>query len=397
MAGKPATRWLAALVVALGLVGTSPASAAGEPPELTFPVVGDVYYYSSFGACRDGCRRSHEGTDIMTFGWKGVPVVAAAPGEVVFVSDDLDGLCCSVWIRHRGGWQTRYLHLGNDSPGTDDGGMVGIAPGIEPGAVVEAGQLVGWVGDSGNGEHSLPHVHFELRDPSGVAVDPYPWLRAAPRIEFRTFGDDPAGGRARVEFAYPRGAETVVVDPDGVLVDGTFDGPVLVGALDGPNTAALGRLRPERVLVVGDREVSPASLPSSVQILDHFTPPRREILPGPRIEGLRVVIVDDGRRLPRADREALADFESRVPVQRWIVDRLPRSRGVDRPDAEGAGVAWYRDGGGWMPVPVGPPLVVDETTPPRLGVVVLTRREVTGPTLRFLTDLAGSPPMPLWR
>jgi peptidoglycan hydrolase-like protein with peptidoglycan-binding domain len=39
--------------------------------------------------------------------------------------------------------------------------------------------LIGWVGDSGNAESTSPHLHFELRDPSDVIVNPYRALRTA--------------------------------------------------------------------------------------------------------------------------------------------------------------------------------------------------------------------------
>ena len=56
---------------------------------------------------------------------------------------------------------------------------MGIVPGITVGARVEAGQVIGYSGDSGNAEGNHPHLHFELRDPSDVPVDPYPSLLAA--------------------------------------------------------------------------------------------------------------------------------------------------------------------------------------------------------------------------
>jgi hypothetical protein len=70
------------------------------------------------------------------------------------------------------------MHLNNDLPGTDSGHAdwsYTLAPGIAEGAQVEAGQLIGWVGDSGNAEWTGSHTHFELHH-NGKAINPYPYL-----------------------------------------------------------------------------------------------------------------------------------------------------------------------------------------------------------------------------
>lgn len=173
-----------------------------EPPlppavhQLVFPVDGPHHMYDSFGDCRSGCSRSHEGVDIMAD--KMIPVLAAADGVVINVrgidatTGGPDGQGQYLVIQHDG-WQTRYLHLNNDTPGTDDGMGLGIIPEIIEAFVaaggdgwdsdfsypVEAGQMIGWVGDSGNAENSGSHLHFELRIGEGwsaVAIDPYPHL-----------------------------------------------------------------------------------------------------------------------------------------------------------------------------------------------------------------------------
>lgn len=151
--------------------------------EIVFPVVGSVSYFAGFGDCRDGCSRSHAGIDISTFGWKGLPVVAAHDGTVIStrIGGELSG--CSVAIRADDGWTTHYVHLNTDTPRTDDGDYACFAPSIEIGARVTAGTLIGWTGDSGNAEHTVPNLHFEIRNPDGISVDPWVSLRAAQRID----------------------------------------------------------------------------------------------------------------------------------------------------------------------------------------------------------------------
>jgi murein DD-endopeptidase MepM/ murein hydrolase activator NlpD len=148
----------------------------GEPPALRFPLPDPPAFDDSFGDPRPGGRR-HEGVDIIAA--KRTPVHAAAAGTVRWLHDEAGGRCCALALLHPNGWRTRYLHLDNDTPGTDDGLAVGLAPGLAPGAFVEAGELIGWVGDSGNAEEVGAHLHFELRDPQGVAVNATELLRAA--------------------------------------------------------------------------------------------------------------------------------------------------------------------------------------------------------------------------
>ena len=174
---SPTVRLVTFIALVSIAVGSGSAAAEAhepEPPPIVFPVIGDVSYSDTFGAPRPG-GRTHEGTDVMTGNVKGLPVVAAAGGTVSWIDDD----CCHLAIDHGSGWSTWYIHLDNDTPGTDDGLGWGIAEGIEVGARVVAGQLIGWVGDSGNAEWVAPQLHFEMRF-NGVAINPYPYLLEAP-------------------------------------------------------------------------------------------------------------------------------------------------------------------------------------------------------------------------
>lgn len=148
------------------------------PFELLFPQEPQVTRFSNdWGAARSGGRR-HRATDLIAP--KMTEVYAAAPGivEVVGTSRRAGRY---VRIRHRGGWSTTYIHLNNDNPGTDDGRApwsLTVTQGVEEGAWVQAGQLIGWVGDSGNAESAVSHTHFELAK-DGHEVNPYPYLEEA--------------------------------------------------------------------------------------------------------------------------------------------------------------------------------------------------------------------------
>jgi Ca2+-binding RTX toxin-like protein len=179
---------IAAFVLVLSCLVTTTAAAAepthnfGEKVDypLVFPVDapattgGRTHFWDS--------RPSgiHHAQDIMAD--KMTPVFAVADGTVRYVNwssnpNDLNpDRCCSLSITHDDGWGSVYIHLNNDTEGTDDGEGWGIAPGILPGTHVERGQLIGWVGDSGNAENTMPHLHFELIDYYGTYVDAYPSL-----------------------------------------------------------------------------------------------------------------------------------------------------------------------------------------------------------------------------
>jgi hypothetical protein len=135
-----------------------------------FPVAGPHAFTDSFGAPRSG-ERLHQGIDI--FADKGVPVVAMADGVVEWVRRQPDTRCCAIGILHDDGWRTWYLHLNNDSAGTDDGLADGVADSLEVGVRVLAGQTIGWVGDSGNAEETPAHLHIEIRLPDGTVTNPY--------------------------------------------------------------------------------------------------------------------------------------------------------------------------------------------------------------------------------
>jgi hypothetical protein len=172
-----------ATVLATAVAHAAPASAADEGAdyrEIHFPVEGAVNFTDDFGAPRSG-GRTHEGNDLM--GTKMQHLLAAVDGTVTGAKIDVANLSGNMLtIRDADGWTYRYIHVNNDTPGTDDGSNLpenAFAPGIEPGTKVKAGQVVAYLGDSGNAEGTGPHLHFEVRRPDGTAVDPWTSLRLA--------------------------------------------------------------------------------------------------------------------------------------------------------------------------------------------------------------------------
>lgn len=147
---------------------------------IEFPVNGPNSFRDDFGDPRGGGTRTHKGNDIIAA--KMTPLVSTINGKVLFIVSPQASWGYEICLIDSEGYQYDYLHVNNDTPTTDDGkGGEGFAyaPGIVTGASVVKGQLIGWVGDSGNAENTVPHLHFEIHDPSGAAFDPYQSLIVA--------------------------------------------------------------------------------------------------------------------------------------------------------------------------------------------------------------------------
>lgn len=238
-------------VPALATIATDSTGASFETTAkvvvpMVFPVAGPTSYSDTFLVCRSGCTRHHLGQDLM--GPKMTPLVAAFDGVVVSVKrESAPGGGNYVAIAaDRGpaaGWTAIYVHVNNDSPGTDDGkgtAAWSFPAGIAPGARVLAGQLVAWRGDSGDAENTGPHVHFELRKGfgwGGVVYNAFPSLQAARHIA----APGPSG-------PHPDG--TLVRHPDGslFLLDGVSKRPV------SPTVAAANGLTESAAIAMSSAE-----------------------------------------------------------------------------------------------------------------------------------------------
>lgn len=147
---------------------------------ITFPVQGAYSFRNDFHEPRGNGTRLHLGNDIIAT--KMTPLVAVVDGYVNYVASPQATWGYEIEIQDDEGYSYDYLHVNNDTPGTDDGiggEAYAYAQGIVRGTRVTKGQLIGWVGDSGNAETTISHLHFEMRDPNHNVINPFPSLNAA--------------------------------------------------------------------------------------------------------------------------------------------------------------------------------------------------------------------------
>ena len=171
------------LAVILGLAaGTAGAAAPKVPDHIIFPVVGPVNYTDDFGAPRPGGR--HQGNDLVAA--KKSPAVAAEAGTVKYWTTSR-AAGCMLYLYGESGTIYYYIHLNNDLTARNDnrGKCVrGVAYAVTNGARVQPGQQVAYVGDSGDADGAMSHLHFEVHPGGGRAVSPYPYLQKAYKLLF---------------------------------------------------------------------------------------------------------------------------------------------------------------------------------------------------------------------
>lgn len=130
-----------------------------EPTENSLPnPLPGQHLADTWGAARSN-GRSHEGIDI--FAERNTPVLSTTQGIVKRVgTNNLGGNVVVVLGPGRQGHY--YAHL--ESYGD-----------IEVGDWVEAGDVIGYVGNSGNAKTTPPHLHYGIYTMNG-AINPYPLL-----------------------------------------------------------------------------------------------------------------------------------------------------------------------------------------------------------------------------
>ena len=167
---------LLSLLLGLAVPASGAVPKKGVVPTLIFPVAGATTYTDDFGQQRAG--GPHQGNDLLAA--KKTPVVAAEAGKVKFWTTSASA-GCMLYLYGVSGTSYDYIHLNNDlTMGNDNRGKcvpgVAYARGLKDGAKVTAGQLLGYVGDSGDANGIHPHLHFEVHPGGGAAVSPFPYL-----------------------------------------------------------------------------------------------------------------------------------------------------------------------------------------------------------------------------
>lgn len=189
-------------------------------PTLAFPVQGrdNRAVLSLFGVDRDGGRRRHHGIDI--FAPRGTPVLAATSATVRSTEpNNLGGKV--VWLSDSRRQQSMYYaHLDSVL--------------VTRGQLVEVGDTIGLVGNTGNARTTRPHLHFGIYRRGRGPVDPWPWVRlvtrapAALRADTARLGQQGVvrgvAGRARrsagtlLRFGPSAAADSVAVASPGTVV-----------------------------------------------------------------------------------------------------------------------------------------------------------------------------------
>jgi murein DD-endopeptidase MepM/ murein hydrolase activator NlpD len=205
-------------------------SAPLSPERFVFPVYGPSSFTDTFRAPRAGTGW-HHGEDV--FAPTGAPVLAVTDGTLFSVGwNDLGGF--RLWLVDRQGNQFYYAHLS------------AFAPLAANGREVKAGDVIGFVGNTGQARTTPPHLHFEIH-PVGLlpfgydgVVNPYEYLSAWRRLEDVSF----AAGRG---WAPPVPLTATAPKPAALLL-----GSVDISSASGLDPGSLDRALAAPVATEGD-------------------------------------------------------------------------------------------------------------------------------------------------
>jgi len=170
-----------------------------------FPIFGTASFGDSFGGPRPNIPGGwHHGEDI--FAAEGSPLLAVADGTLHTIGFTKIG-GYRIWLRDTRGNEFYYAHLSAYSPLAVEGRSV------------QAGDVIGFVGDTGDAEGGTPHLHFEIH-PAAMAglgydgvVAPYSILLAWRRA------DDISFSAGRIYVPTGPGRSTTLPQPGAVLLE----------------------------------------------------------------------------------------------------------------------------------------------------------------------------------
>jgi murein DD-endopeptidase MepM/ murein hydrolase activator NlpD len=121
------------------------------------PIRGAVSFIDSWGAARH--QGAHQGVDLMSP--RNTPNVAVVSGNVTFRAGGTSGN--GAYLRGDDGNLYYYFHLEGYEGGPRH---------------VSQGEVIGYVGNTGDARYTATHTHFEIHPGGGGAVNPYPSVRA---------------------------------------------------------------------------------------------------------------------------------------------------------------------------------------------------------------------------
>src|SRR6266540_6113566 len=123
------------------------------------PVEPPYSYTDTWGAARSG-GRIHLGTDIMAP--SGARELAYTDGVISREhSNTLGGI--TLYLQGDNGDEYYYAHLSRYA--------------VPTGTRVKAGQVISYVGNTGDARYTAPHLHFEVHPGGGTPVNPYPYVK----------------------------------------------------------------------------------------------------------------------------------------------------------------------------------------------------------------------------
>lgn len=150
---------------------TTPVDLAMLSAELIIPLPGvkASELRDTFNEARGGGARKHEALDIMAP--RGTPVLSASAGRVLKLHNSKDGGLMVYAADASDRFVLMYAHLDH------------YADGMRDSLPLRQGQIIGYVGSTGNAAENAPHLHFAIAHPrdvklwwTGTAIDPRPLL-----------------------------------------------------------------------------------------------------------------------------------------------------------------------------------------------------------------------------